>query len=51
MENSEEIDVLVNERKSRWPKREYLDYISWQYGFEDYDDLKNHGYSLEKTIE
>ena len=22
-----------------------------KYGFEDYEDLKDHGYSLEKTVE
>ena len=40
MDDMEEIEVLVNGREERWPKREYLDYKAWQYGFEDYDDFE-----------
>ena len=43
MDDMEEIVVLVNGREEKWPKQEYLDYKAWQYGFEDYDDLKNQG--------
>ena len=43
----EMIEVWVNGRLSQWPKREYLDYVSWQHGFEDYDDLLEHGYKLK----
>ena len=51
MDDMEEIEVLVNGSEEIWPKREHLDYKAWQYGFEDYEDLKGHGYSLEKTVE
>ncbi len=49
-ENMDKVDdlikVWVNGRLVNWPKREYLDYVAWQYGFEDYDDLLKHGYRL-----
>ena len=41
------IEVWVNGRLVHWPKREYLDYVAWQHGFEDYDDLLKHGYTLK----
>ena len=47
MDDMEEIVVLVNGREEKWPKQEYLDYKAWQYGFEDYEDLKNRGFSLD----
>lgn len=42
----EMIEVWVNGRLVKWPKKEYLDYVAWQQGFEDYDDLLKHGYRL-----
>ena len=48
MENNKtEVEVIVNGKLQTWPKREYLDYKARLYGFDDYDDLKNQGYSLE----
>ena len=35
----EMIEVWVNGRLVNWPKKEYLDYVAWQQGFEDYDDM------------
>lgn len=44
--NNVMIDVFVNGRLRRWPLIEYLDYKASQYGFDDYDDMRRHGYHL-----
>ena len=44
---NEHITVFVNDEKKQWSKDEYLDYKAMQYGFDDYDDMLKHGYSLE----
>jgi hypothetical protein len=47
MKDNELIKVFVNGEEALWPKAEYLDYKAIQLGFEDYEDLKNHGFHLE----
>ena len=47
MKDNELIKVFVNGEEKLWPKAEYLDYKAIQFGFEDYEDLKNHGFHLE----
>ena len=49
--DEELIELWVNGRLVNWPKKEYLDYVAWQQGFEDYDDYKHviSGKELKKS--
>lgn len=44
----EMIKVVIGTRTELWPKQEYLDYKAASFGFEDYADLKAHGYHLNE---
>lgn len=44
---SEEPEDLVETNIGSIPREDYLDIRAQQYGFDDYEDMKNQGYSLD----
>lgn len=45
-EDSED-DQMVDTNIGSMPLEDYLDIRAMQYGFDDYEDLRRHGFSLE----
>lgn len=41
-------DDTVKTNMGEMPKNDYYDIAAMQYGFDDYEDLKRHGYTLEE---
>lgn len=44
------VEIFINDKKYIIPLVDYLDIKAIQYGFDDYKDLCNHGFSIDFKI-
>ena len=44
------VEIYINDKKYIIPLVDYLDIKAIQYGFDDYEDLCNHGFSIDFQI-